>query len=102
MAVGKQGKSYALIGVAGYIARRHLSAIKDTGGSLAAAFDVGDSVGQMDASFPEARFFTEFERFGEHVERLRAGGQPIDYMQFARQTICTSRMPALRCARAPM
>ena len=73
-------KRFALIGVAGYIARRHLSAIKDTGGKLVAAFDIGDSVGQMDASFPEARFFTEFERFGEHIERLRTQEQPVEHI----------------------
>jgi UDP-N-acetyl-2-amino-2-deoxyglucuronate dehydrogenase len=74
------GKSFALIGVAGYVARRHLTAIRECGGKLVAAFDVSDSVGQIDASFPGARFFTEFERFGEHFEKLRAEGTPVDYV----------------------
>jgi UDP-N-acetyl-2-amino-2-deoxyglucuronate dehydrogenase len=74
------GLTFALIGVAGYIARRHLAAIKECGGKLVAAFDVSDSVGQIDSCFPGARFFTEFERFGEYIERLRAAGTPVDYV----------------------
>ncbi len=73
-------KSFALIGVAGYVARRHLSAIKDVGGHLVAALDVSDSVGQIDASFPSARFFTEFERFGDYINSKRQAGQPVDYI----------------------
>lgn len=73
-------KSFALIGIAGYVARRHLSAIKDVGGRLVAALDVSDSVGQIDASFPSARFFTEFERFGDYINGLRQSGQPVDYI----------------------
>ena len=55
MAGSAAGMRFAIIGVAGYIARRHLEAIRDVGGELCAAFDVSDSVGQMDASFPAAR-----------------------------------------------
>ena len=71
---------YALIGAAGYIAPRHLKAMKETGGRLAVAFDINDSVGIMDSHFPDAAFFTEFERFEAHVDGLRRAGRPIDYV----------------------
>ncbi|HTY58039.1 MAG TPA: Gfo/Idh/MocA family oxidoreductase [Bacteroidota bacterium] len=79
-------KNFALSGVAGYIAPRHLQAIRDTGNRLEAAVDPHDSVGVLDRFFPEASFFTEFERFDRHVEKLRrgAGERKIDFM-----TICT-------------
>ncbi|MEZ5851250.1 MAG: Gfo/Idh/MocA family oxidoreductase [Hyphomicrobiaceae bacterium] len=80
MTGASQGKRFALIGVAGYIARRHLDAIRDVGGDLVAAFDVSDSVGQMDASFPQARFFTHFEQFDAYVQTLRRRGTPVDYV----------------------
>ena len=64
-------KNFALIGAAGYIAPRHLRAIKDTKNRLIAALDKSDSVGIIDAFFPEADFFTEFERFDRHLEMLR-------------------------------
>jgi UDP-N-acetyl-2-amino-2-deoxyglucuronate dehydrogenase len=64
-------KNFALIGVAGYIAPRHLKAIKDTGNRLVAALDKSDSVGILDSYFPESDFFTEFERFDRHIEKLR-------------------------------
>ena len=76
----ERGKSFALIGVAGFVARRHLTAIRDCGGTLEAAYDVSDSVGQIDALFPSARFFTDFERFSDHVERLGMAGTPVDYV----------------------
>ena len=63
----------ALTGLAGYIAPRHLQAIRDTGNRLVAAVDPHDSVGVVDAYFPDAAFFTEFERFDRHLERLRRG-----------------------------
>lgn len=63
----------ALTGVAGYIAPRHLQAIRDTGNRLVAATDPHDSVGVIDSYFPDAAFFTEFERFDRHLERLRRG-----------------------------
>lgn len=72
--------NYALIGAAGYIAPRHLKAIKDTGGNLAVAYDVNDSVGIMDSHFPDAAFFTEFERFDAYVADLRRVQQGIDYV----------------------
>lgn len=71
-------RSYALIGAAGYIAPRHLRAIKETGGVLKAAVDPSDSVGVIDSYFPEARFFTEFERFDRHIDLLRRRGENTD------------------------
>jgi UDP-N-acetyl-2-amino-2-deoxyglucuronate dehydrogenase len=68
-------RNFALIGAAGYIAPRHLQAIKDTGNNLIAALDKSDSVGILDRFFPEARFFTEFERFDRHVEKLKRQGE---------------------------
>lgn len=64
-------KNFALIGAAGYIAPRHMQAIKATGNDLVAALDPNDSVGIIDAHFPSAHFFTEFERFDRHVDKLR-------------------------------
>ncbi|TDM09578.1 MAG: oxidoreductase [Ideonella sp. MAG2] len=62
---------FALIGAAGYIAPRHMRAIKDLGHELAVAYDVNDSVGIIDSIAPQAEFFTEFERFYEHAQVLR-------------------------------
>ena len=73
-------KNFALIGAAGFVAPRHMKAIKDTGNNLVAALDPFDSVGIMDSYFPEADFFTEFERFDRHLEKLRRKGMPIDYV----------------------
>ncbi len=73
-------KKFALIGAAGYIAPRHMKAIKDTENDLVAAFDPNDSVGIMDSYFPNAAFFTEFERFDRHVEKLRRTGDKLDYV----------------------
>lgn len=73
-------KRFALIGAAGFIAPRHLKAIKDTGNQLVTAFDKVDSVGVMDSYFPEADFFTEFERFDRHIDKLRREGHPMDYI----------------------
>lgn len=64
-------KKFALIGAAGYIAPRHMQAIKATGNELVAAFDPNDSVGIIDSYFPDADFFTEFERFDRHLDKLR-------------------------------
>lgn len=64
-------KNFAITGVAGYIAPRHLKAIKDTGNILIAATDPHDSVGVLDRYFPNVPFFTEFERFDRHLEKLR-------------------------------
>ncbi|MCB0334486.1 MAG: Gfo/Idh/MocA family oxidoreductase, partial [Bdellovibrionales bacterium] len=67
-------RNFALIGAAGYIAPRHLQAIKDVGGNLVAAVDPHDSVGVLDSYFPSADYFIEFERFDRHLEKLRRGG----------------------------
>lgn len=74
--------NFALIGIAGFIAPRHLRAIKDTGNKLVAALDPNDSVGIIDSYFPEADFFTEFERFDRHTDKLRRArnGRQIDYV----------------------
>jgi len=77
-------KNFGIIGVAGYIATRHLKAIKDTGNNLVAALDKFDSVGQMDSFFPNADFFVEFERFDRHFDKLKRIGTKIDYV-----SICT-------------
>lgn len=73
-------KRFALIGAAGYIAPRHLQAIRDTGNILVAALDKSDTVGVMDSYFPNADFFTEYERFDRHIDKLKRQGQPIDYV----------------------
>lgn len=76
-------KRFALIGAAGYIAPRHMLAIRETGNDLLAALDPNDSVGIIDSHFPEADFFTEFERFDRHVYKLRRSGTAIDYVSIA-------------------
>ena len=68
-------KNFALIGAAGYIAPRHMRAIKDTDNNLVAAMDNNDSVGIIDSYFPDAAFFTEFERFDRHLEKIKRGNQ---------------------------
>ncbi len=68
-------KNFALIGAAGYIAPRHLQAIKETGNQLVAACDPSDSVGVLDRYFEQVDFFTEFERFDRHAEKLRRLGE---------------------------
>jgi UDP-N-acetyl-2-amino-2-deoxyglucuronate dehydrogenase len=73
-------KKFALIGAAGYIAPRHLKAIKETGNTLTVAMDVNDSVGIMDSHFPEAEFFTEFEEFEAYVEDQKLKGEKLDYV----------------------
>jgi len=73
-------KNFVLIGAGGYIAPRHMKAIKDTGNTLLAALDRHDSVGIMDSYFPDADFFTEFERFDRHVEKLKRQGVHTDYV----------------------
>ncbi|KAB2850978.1 MAG: Gfo/Idh/MocA family oxidoreductase, partial [Ignavibacterium sp.] len=75
-------KNFALTGVAGYIAPRHLQAIKDTGNRLVAAMDPHDSVGILDKFFAKTSFFTEFERFDRHLEKLRRthSDEKIDYL----------------------
>ena len=77
-------KNFALLGAAGYIAPRHFKAIKETNNLLIAALDKFDSVGVLDSYFPNADFFTEFERFDRHIEKLKRNHIKLDYV-----SICT-------------
>lgn len=77
-------KNFAIIGVGGYIAPRHLKAIKDTGNNLVSAYDLSDSVGILDSYFPNVAFFNEFELFDRHNTRLLESGKTIDYV-----SVCT-------------
>ena len=76
-------KRFALIGAAGYIAPRHMKAIKDTNNVLVTALDKNDSVGIIDSYFPDADFFVEFERFDRHIDKLRRKGRGVDYVSIA-------------------
>lgn len=73
-------KTFAITGVAGYIAPRHLKAIKDTGNILIAATDPHDSVGILDQYFPETAYFREFERFDRHLDKLKHTDKKVDYI----------------------
>jgi len=75
-----EGRNFALIGVAGYIAVRHVRAIKETGNRLVASLDRFDSVGFMDSYFPGADFFTEFERFDRHIAKLNRQDTKVEYV----------------------
>lgn len=77
-------KNFALIGVGGYVAPRHLKAIKETGNTLLSAYDKSDSVGIMDSYFPNAAFFTEQELFDRHNTLLKERGEALDYV-----SVCT-------------
>lgn len=77
-------KAFALLGAAGYVAPRHMAAIRDVGGSLVAAMDPSDSVGVLDSYFPQADFFVSFEAFERFVYKQSKIGSPIDYV-----TICS-------------
>ena len=77
-------KNFVLVGAGGYIAPRHMKAIKDTNNNLLAALDKHDSVGILDSYFPNADFFIEFERFDRHIEKLRRQGTHTDYV-----TVCS-------------
>ena len=83
MKIEERMKNFAMIGAAGYIAPRHMKAIKETNNVLVAALDKNDSVGIIDSHFPEADFFTEFERFDRHVDLLKRKGTQIDYVSIA-------------------
>ena len=73
-------KKFAIIGVGGYIAKRHLQAIKEIGGDLVASVDKHDSVGIIDSYFPDSDFFIEYERFDRHIEKLKRNKSNIDYV----------------------
>ena len=77
-------KNFSLIGAAGYIAPRHLKAIKDTGNNLLASLDKHDCVGIIDSYFPDSDFFIEYERFDRHIDKLKRQGIQMDYV-----SICT-------------
>jgi UDP-N-acetyl-2-amino-2-deoxyglucuronate dehydrogenase len=77
-------KNFLIIGVAGYVAVRHLKAIKETGNNLLAALDKNDNVGILDNYFPDCHFFTEYERFERHCEKLKRTPISIDYV-----VVCT-------------
>lgn len=77
-------KNFALIGAGGYVAPRHMKAIKETGNKLIAALDKHDSVGILDSYFPDADFFIEFERFDRHLEKLKRQDIKTDYV-----TVCS-------------
>src|SRR5262249_53457481 len=80
---GKGGaimQTFALVGAAGYIAPRHMRAIKAIGGELKVAFDPNDSVGVIDSYFPDTSFFVEFERFDRHIDKMRRRGEKIDFV----------------------
>jgi UDP-N-acetyl-2-amino-2-deoxyglucuronate dehydrogenase len=78
-------KNFALIGAAGYVAPRHMKAIKETGNVLVAASDTHDAVGILDSYFPDSSFFVEFERLDRHVEKLRRLGEEkrVHYVSIA-------------------
>lgn len=82
----KNSKNFALIGAAGFVAARHMKAIKDTGNNLIAAVDKNDSVGILDNFFPNAKFFTEIERFDRFIEKLRRSN-PSERIEYI--SICT-------------
>lgn len=73
-------KKFALIGASGFIAPRHVQAIKDTGNDLIAATDPHDNVGFLDNFYPETAFFTEFERFDRYIDKLRGQSSAVDYI----------------------
>ncbi|MCK9305550.1 MAG: Gfo/Idh/MocA family oxidoreductase, partial [Bacteroidales bacterium] len=77
-------KQFALMGVAGYIAPRHLKAIKNSGNNLIAAIDPFDSVGLLDSYYPECSYFTEFELFDRHLSKQKSAGKGVDFL-----SVCT-------------
>jgi UDP-N-acetyl-2-amino-2-deoxyglucuronate dehydrogenase len=77
-------KNFGIIGVAGYIAPRHLKAIKDTNNRLVVSLDKSETVGIMDSFFPECSFYTEYERFDRYVEKIKGTSDGLDYV-----SVCT-------------
>ena len=74
------GRAFALLGAAGYIAPRHLDAINANGGKLIAAMDPSDSVGILDRYFPDAKFFTSYERFERFLFKKKTENNPLDFV----------------------
>ncbi len=75
-----ENKNFSIIGVGGYVAIRHLRAIKETKNRLLASLDPADSVGILDSFFPDSNFFVEFERFDRHIDKLKRAGTVMDYV----------------------
>lgn len=86
MEISKKQQNFAIMGVGGFIAPRHLKAIKNTGNNLIAAVDPFDLVGILDKYFDDVKFFTEFERFDRHLEKIRRE-KPENKVDFI--SICT-------------
>ena len=82
MTPNSSGKNFALIGAAGYVAPKHMKAIKETGNSLVSALDKSDSVGILDSYSYDVAFFTEFERFDRHAEKLKRKGEDARRIMF--------------------
>jgi UDP-N-acetyl-2-amino-2-deoxyglucuronate dehydrogenase len=78
--MGWSRKRFALVGAAGFVSPRHMKAIKDTSNCLVCALDPNDSVGVIDSYFPDADFFTDFERYDSHIKLLRRQGRGLDYV----------------------
>ena len=76
-------KKFAIIGASGYVAPRHMIAIKETGSELVSILDPSDSIGIIDKYFPEASYFSEYERFDRHVDRMNRQGAKVDYISIA-------------------
>jgi predicted dehydrogenase len=76
-------KGFALIGTAGYIAPRHMAAIREAGNDLVAALDPKDPGGNIESHYPDAEFFTEFERLDRHIDKRRRLGKAVDYVTIA-------------------
>ena len=95
-------KKFAIIGVGGYIAVRHLKAIKDTGNVLLATLDPSDSVGIIDSYFPDSHFFVEFERFDRHVDKLRRSGVQIDYVSICSPNYLHDSHIRFACVQEPV
>jgi len=79
-ASGMQPRRFAIVGVGGYIAPRHLRAIRETGNEIIAALDPSDSVGILDSYSYDTAYFREFERFDRHLEKLRRRGAGAEYV----------------------
>ena len=73
-------KTFALIGAAGYVAPRHVRAVKETGNVLLAAIDPHDNIGFLDNYYPETRFFTKFERFDRYMDKLKNENNGVDFV----------------------
>jgi UDP-N-acetyl-2-amino-2-deoxyglucuronate dehydrogenase len=94
-------KRFALIGASGYIAPRHMKAIKDTGNVLVVALDPFDSVGVMDSYFPQCEFFTQPEAFADHLEDLKRSGQGVDYVATKVISVWRYGQEPMRCVKSP-